>query len=58
MKFTRKHELYLIELGLQSLLDTLVKPKSIKKSGKKWTNAQRKKFKATMQRKFAKDNTK
>ena len=61
---TRKQELMLIELGLQTLLDNYKKPKKAKVNhehkepekkqhplvGTKWTEARRKKFKATMKK--------
>lgn len=60
MKLTRKHELYLIELGMRALLDSVISPvikkePKTKAPSKKWTNAQRAKFKATMKKKFQKD---
>lgn len=57
MKFTRKQELYLIELGTMALLEHVMpKPKAKPKAkGKKWTKAQRAKFNATMTKKFEKD---
>ncbi len=50
----RKHELFLIKLGLETLLDRMVKPSKPepKVKSRKWTVAQRRKFKATMLKKF------
>jgi hypothetical protein len=44
----------LIELGLKSLVDSLIVEKP-KKVGRKWTKAQTAKFKATMKKKFWED---
>lgn len=55
---TRKHELFLINLGLETLLDrVLVKHTVAKKNGKKknkWTKKQHQKFAETMSKKFNK----
>ena len=54
----RKHELYLINLGLETLLERVSTKHTIaKKNGKKkgkWTKKQHKKFAETMSRKFSK----
>ncbi len=52
----RKHELFLINLGLESLLEkvTARKVNIKKKKSKKWTPKQHKKFAKTMARKFSK----
>lgn len=54
----RKHELYLINLGLETLLDRVSHKRIVaKKNGKrkgKWTKKQHKKFAETMSRKFGK----
>jgi hypothetical protein len=58
IKLTRKQELRLIQLGLDSLLGSESnhverKPRESKKTKeRKWTNTQRKKFSATMRRKW------
>lgn len=53
----RKHELFLIQLGLKTLLEQMVPAKTRKKSEKKsskrkWTKAQHEKYAATMQKKW------
>jgi hypothetical protein len=57
LRFSRKQELYLIDLGLAALLDKAlqkghapVKEAGPKKQKNKWSEAQRRKFKATMKR--------
>lgn len=63
LKMTRKQELYLIDLGLKSLLDSVIpapKPKSkprkiVEKKKRGWSKKQRAKFLATMKRKFQED---
>jgi hypothetical protein len=53
MKLTRKMELYLINLGMTHLLESLIRPKKgIKKSA--WTEARRRKFSDTMKKKWNK----
>lgn len=53
MKFTRKQELVLIELGLKALLNGMVeKPTQSKTKGRRWTKTQRAKFSASMQKKW------
>jgi hypothetical protein len=60
MKFTRRQELFLIDLGLKTLLDSLISlPRESKESrskGRKWSKTQRKKFASTMQKKFSEDS--
>lgn len=46
----RKQELYLINLGLEVVLDRLIKPKKSSKRG--WTKEQKAKFKKTMEKKW------
>jgi len=60
MKLTRKQELALIDIGLKTLLNGLVSNEYPKRSVSKpkrrkrqWTEAQRKKFSATMRKKWA-----
>lgn len=53
MDLSRKQELYLINLGLKSLVEKTIggpKPKVKKVKGHKWTKAQRKKFINTMKK--------
>lgn len=59
MKLNRKHELYLIDLGLAALLDKalsangsglVLKEKHEKPKKQKWSEEQRRKFKATMKK--------
>lgn len=64
LKLTRKQELALIDLGLAAVIDRVFKthiepkpkskpaetPKPAKKNGRKWTPAQRRKFKASMKK--------
>lgn len=72
MKLTREQELYLIELGIQTLVGRAMEnhsprqqapqapPKTHKAPKRKrpgWTDAQRAKFKQTMLDKFGKDTT-
>ena len=56
MKLTRKHELFLIDIGLRQVIDNLLsKPKKVKpakKIGRKWTKAQRDKFTQSMKEKW------
>jgi hypothetical protein len=54
MKFTRTQELQLIDIGLGKLLESLTqKPKLIeRKPQSEWTEARRKKFSATMKKKW------
>lgn len=57
MKLTRAQEKYLIEIGLQSLLDNIIKParlqkKVVKKKGNKWSAARHKKYAETMAQKW------
>lgn len=64
MKLTRRQELSLINLGFEKLLESLEtsrKPRTTKKAawnkgkkGRKWTDAQREKFRTTMRNKWAK----
>lgn len=58
MKLTRKQELYLINRGMISLLDEVIKPirpkTKPKIKTKKWTRMQRAKFAATMKKKWQK----
>lgn len=52
---TRKHELFLINLGLETLLErmTIKKEKKAKKSkGKGWSKKQHEKYAATMEKKW------
>jgi hypothetical protein len=60
MKLTKKQEQALINVGLQTLLrqlnggvTTVRKPRETKIVRHKWTEAQRKKFSATMRAKWA-----
>lgn len=46
---TREQELKLIEIGLETLLSGHSKPKKLT-GGKKWSDAQREKFRKTMAR--------
>lgn len=52
----RKHELFLIDLGLQTLLNQMVgKPKKkskVKPKTRKWTKEQHEKYAATMKKKW------
>ena len=56
IELSRKQELYLIDLGLQKLLDSLIVPSNGKKPEKSepkkrgWSPTQRKRFAATMKR--------
>lgn len=53
----RKHELFLINLGLETLLERVSSKPKMSKNGKKkgqWTKEQHRKFAATMSRKFSK----
>jgi hypothetical protein len=54
LRFNRKQELYLIDLGLAALLDKALQnghaPAPEKKQKQKWSEAQRRKFKATMKK--------
>ena len=55
----RKQELYLIQLGLETLLDRVTKPKKVEKKKfrkAKWTPAQHKKYAETMAKKWGKKN--
>ena len=62
-KFTRTQELYLINRGLFSLLNEIIKPvhkvKHVvkKPTHPKWTTARRKKFAITMKKKWAAKKT-
>jgi len=56
MKFSRKQEQFLVELGIKTLLESLIKEK--KPKGRKWTPEQRKKFKSSMAKKWAEDKKK
>lgn len=54
----RKHELFLINLGLQTLLDSMIPAKKsakkvkAKKTTRKWTKEQHEKYAATMEKKW------
>lgn len=54
MKFTRKQEVFLIDMAVQSIVDkalaNLGGNKTEKKSKKSWTPAQRRKFQASMKK--------
>lgn len=57
LKLTRKQELRLIDIGLATVIDKLLVVKPEKKSGrggKKWSPEQKRKFKATMKKKYGK----
>lgn len=61
----RKHELFLIDLGLQTLLDRMVTKPKVKKvvkknkgGRKKWTKEQHEKYAATMEKKWGKNRKK
>lgn len=49
---TRQQELILIKIGLETVLNGLIKKEKPKVISKKWTIEQRKKFKATMAKKW------
>lgn len=55
LKLTRKQELRLIDIGLASVIDNLVVKTKKGSTGKKWTPAQKAKFKATMKKKYGKN---
>ena len=58
----RKQELYLIQLGLETLLNKVIAPPKPKKEKKfrkaKWTKAQHKKYAETMAKKWGKKHDK
>lgn len=56
MKLTRKQELYLIDLGLSTLIDRSIpvtKAKPIVEKKSSWSAERRKKFSETMKKKWA-----
>ena len=59
----RKHELFLIQLGLKTLLEQMVpakpsKGKTVKTSKRKWTKEQHEKYAATMEKKWGQKRSK
>ena len=59
MKMNRKHELFLINLGLEALLERSLPTKKVvvvkeKVKSRKWSQARHKKFAETMAKKFGK----
>lgn len=65
MKLTRKQELYLIDLGLETLLSKLVVPRKSTvipwnkgKKGLKWSKERHAKYAKTMEKKWGKNRKK